>query len=167
MTSACLKPAVYVCFCLGLHTYLINTVHVVLLKEIAKIANIFALEADGHRVMQIAQSFFPHFLQIGSLQRKHRSVVLLLQHLVEHVRGTLGTMQWWSKVVNFTEFICFCRSVTTARVATSEFFADLLHKSSATNFGFANDFVQYPAMYPSQVNYVISSRVLAIVCFQL
>ena len=59
------------------------------------------------------------------------------------------------KVVNFTRFICFCRSVTTATVATSEFFADLLYKSSATTFGFANDFVLYPAIYPGQVNYVI------------
>ena len=45
--------------------------------------------------------------------------------------------------------------MTTARVATSEFFADVLYKSSATNFGFAHDFVQYPAIYPGQVNYVI------------
>ena len=46
--------------------------------------------------MQVAQSFFPHFPQIGFLQRKHRSVVLFLQHLIEHVRRTLdsGDPRW-------------------------------------------------------------------------
>ena len=124
-------------------------------KRNRKNCKYFCLKSSWSSRHASCTEFFSIFPQIGCLQRKHRFVVLLLQHLVEHVRRTFGTMQWWSKMVNFTGFICFCRSMTTARVATSQFFADLLYKSSGTNFGFANDFVQSLAIYPGQVNYII------------
>ena len=106
-------------------TYTYRYLKVVLSKEMAKITNIFALKVHRHRVMQVAKSFF-HISHSSAVCKENTD--LSLQHLVKHVRRTLGTMQWWSKVVNFTGFVCLRRSVTNARVATSEFFANLLYK---------------------------------------
>ena len=72
------------------YTYLKNTVHVVLLKEITKSYEHFRLSSWSLRHASCTE-FFPHFPQISFLQRKHRSVVLFLQHLIEHVQCTLGS----------------------------------------------------------------------------
>ena len=48
------------------------------IKRNLRTANIFALKARDHCVMQVAQNIFPHFPQIGCLHRKHRSVVFVV-----------------------------------------------------------------------------------------